>query len=207
MNKFLKVSFVLVSFLFSGVSMAIPIYLPFGAQTNVDLTTITAGGWTQCYAETMDVTIGNEAENVLDVCQGDYLMMAGRETGADSFLSLAAALFSDTIIDTGNTSNTHLANGSNWWFSDNWSWGFTQANDTVTNSSCDTSASPVSMCLHTVDFTGGYRINDILGLNSSTDYEKVFFVADRIDDPNGIPEPSVLVLLGLALLALTKRKQ
>lgn len=203
MNKFLKVSFVLVSFLFSSLSMAIPIYLPFGAQTNVDLTTVTAGGWTQCYAETMSVAIGNNAENVLDVCQGDYLMMAGRETGADTFLSLAAALLSDTIIDTGNTSNTHLANGSNWWFSDNWSWGFTQANDTVTNNQCDTSASPVSMCLHTVDFTGGYRINDITGLNSSTAYEKVFFVANRSD----IPEPSVLALFGLALLALAKRKQ
>lgn len=87
----------------------------------------------------MNVYIGDSAENVLNVCSGDYLMMAGRETGSNSFLSLAAALFSDTIIDTGTTSNTHLANGSNWWFSSNWSWGFTAANDTVTNSQCDTS--------------------------------------------------------------------
>ena len=54
------------------------------------------------------------------------------------------------------------------------------------------------MCLHTINNAGGYRINDISGLNNSTGYEKVFFVADRVS----VPEPTGIALFGLALLGL-----
>lgn len=181
-------------------ALADPTYLPFGAQANVALSTITSGGWTQCYASTMDVAIGNAAQNVLNACQGDYLMMAGRATGSDTFLALAAADREQTIFDTGRTSFTHAANGANWWYSDSWSWGFTAAGDAVSNNSCDVSSSPLSMCLHTLDWVGGYRINNIMGLNGSTAYEKVFFVASRSDGQD-VPEPATAALLGLALAA------
>jgi hypothetical protein len=159
-------------------AQAVPGYNPVGPQTSVALATVTGGGWTECYAETMSVSIGDNAEGVLNACSGTYLMMAGRETGSSTFLVLAQTLLSDTIIDNGATSVTHASNGSEWWFSSNWSWGFTAAGDTVSNNQCDTGSSPTSMCLHTFAGVGGYRINDIQFLNDSIAYEKVFFVAD-----------------------------
>ena len=89
----------------AGSAFATPTYLPVGAPANVALATFTSGGWTPCDASTFNNTIGASGENVLDVCNGDYLMMAGRETGSTNFLALAAAMRSDTMADTASTTS------------------------------------------------------------------------------------------------------
>jgi hypothetical protein len=176
---------------------AVPSYLPFGVLTDVPLATVLAGGWTLCYQAAMAQPIGIAGEQVLGACTGDFIIMAGRATGADTFLSLAAALRGEAIVDTGQTSDTHLVNGARWWFSPDWSWGFTAAGDTVENEECDISDSPTSLCLHTISGVGGYRINNLLALNDSFDFEKVFFQAGRLA---GLPEPASMLLLGVAVL-------
>jgi hypothetical protein len=203
----LKKILISLALLAGSTASAAPVYLPNGPQANVTITTVTAGGWTQCYQDFMGVFIGNAAQSVLNACQGDYLLMAGRETGSNTLLALAATTRPDTIIDTGNTSITHISNGSKWWFSDDWSWGFASVSDTVNNNECNiANSAPVSMCLHTVNGAGGYRINNITNLNNSTAYEKVFFVANDVD--NGVPAPGVIAMLALGFLgiATTRRR-
>jgi hypothetical protein len=149
----------------------------------------------------MDVPLGPNAQGVLDACDGEYLMMAGRETGSDTLLLLAEALRSDTIFNTGrdDVSTVHAANGSNWYFASNSSWGFAGPSESVEKYSCDISAGADRMCLHTYPDSGGYRIGDITWLNHSQAYEKVFFVAGN---DVATPEPATAALLGLGLAAL-----
>jgi PEP-CTERM motif len=181
----------------AGIAQAAPSYLPSGPQTNVSLATVTSGGWTQCYVATFNVYIGDAGGNVLNPCQGDYIMMAGRETSSSNLLALAATTRADAILDTGNTNTgSHVSNGTQWWYSDLWSWGFAGVNDAINNGECNVGDGAISMCLHTVNNASGYRINNIQFLNDSTNYEKIFFVANRGSD---VPEPGTLALVGLAL--------
>jgi len=181
-------------------------YLPVGPQHDVSLSTILDGGWTQCYAASFGAPVGNSAERVLSSCTGTYLLMGGRATGASSFLLLAAGKASDITTDTGaGTSNTHAVNGAEWYFAPNWSWGFAPLGASVSLNSCDVAWGGDRFCLHTLDWTGGYRVGDITGLNGSESYEKVFFERDALDPttPNTTtPEPATWTLMGAGLLAM-----
>lgn len=182
-------------------------YLPVGPQLNVALGTVTSGGWTLCYSATMATIFGTSAATTLAGCSGDRLMLAGRETGSGTLLVLAQALKTDVLFNTGAGNNgiTHIANGTGWYNADNWSLGFAPAGEAVNKSECDTNAGLGRLCIHTLSFAGGYRINNIQGLNSSTAYEKLVFTATG---SNVVPEPAswALLIAGFGLVGAISRR-
>ena len=113
-------------------------YTPVGPQTNVALSTVTGGGWTLCYSAAMAIPLGTSASAATAACGGDQIMLAARATGSDTLLALAWAQKEDALFNTGaNTGVTHTANGSAWYNSDGWSWGFAPAGQGVEKYPCD----------------------------------------------------------------------
>jgi hypothetical protein len=152
-------------------------YAPVGPQENVPVSTVTSGGWTECFKEKFDQN--TPISTILAACSGTQMMMACRPTGSATLQLLAQAAKSDVTFPTGyfDRYSTRLANGSLWYFDNNWSWGFAQAGDSVDKYSCDwlsTGASSKKMCIHTGSnqTSYGYRCgNSFPGSN----YERVFY--------------------------------
>ena len=182
---------ILLSLLVSPVFKAnAQTYLPIGPQTDVPEGTVTDGGWVECYRDTYDVPM--DADAVLDVCDGNLLMLTCRETGSSTIALLAQGERSDVIFDTGNTQDLHIANGVGWYFDNGslGSWGFVRAGDTVSKDNCDTDASGANderLCWHLNDF-GGYRCGSVTDLNDSNSYERVVYMTSELPPP---PPPSV----------------
>lgn len=185
-------------------------YLPIGPQTNVALATVIGGGWSLCYSATMGTPFGSSAAATLAGCSGDRLMLAGRETGSENLLVLAQALSVDALFDTGASDDGvfHTANGSDWFYADQWSWGFKTIGSSYRKYQCDTSPpSEPSMCIHMSDAVGGYNINQFSELNYADNYEKLVF--SFVSGPGAVPEPATwaLMLLGFGAVGGVMRTQ
>ena len=198
----------LLAVLSGALTAASATVVPVGVQNDVSTGTVGAWGFSQCYSATYAAT-GTALSTVLAGCQGDYLMMAARRVGSDTFDVLAAADRADVIFVTGDSNNvTHLANAVNWYYSESWSWGFAGLGDTVTRNSCDTTGlgERDRLCWHTGNgnMNGGWRAGNNTSLNGSTAWEKVLLVADRAA---AVPEPMSLSLVGVALLGLAASRR
>ena len=181
--------------------------VPVGVQNDVALGTVAGWGFSECsvvnYAQS---NAGSRSAAMLSGCSGDYLMMAARRVGSTVYEVLAAADFSDVIFETGTGNTTHSANGVEWYFNDNYSWGFAGGGDVVSRTSCDTAgySERDRLCWHTHDyFSGGWRAGSFTNLNNDSGWEKVLLVAN---DGHQVPEPVGLAFLALGLTgALTRR--
>lgn len=188
--------------------------IPVGPQNDVAVSTVEGEwGWSQCWSGVYGQS-GESISSILAGCQGDYLMMAAKHVNSDSFEVVAAALYEDVTFNTGNGNVGHVANGTQWYFSESYSWGFAGADDVLMRSSCDFGDGGGSisnnpdrdrLCWHTNggNLAGGWRAGNNAHLNGTQDWMRYLYVANRVD----VPVPATLGLLGLALLGLRLRRK
>jgi hypothetical protein len=158
------------------------LYYPSGPQAFVDKSQLE--GWQPCFTGLYDGT--ESLDTVLAPCNQDLLLLAGGPTDSSTLTVLAAAPRADVLFDTGESNDPHNANGTGWYFSPNFSWGFAKEGDPILRDSCDVAADQdpgpnpdLRLCWHTEfgSFDGGYRAGAVTELNGSTDYTRYIYQA------------------------------
>jgi hypothetical protein len=155
------------------------LYFPEGPQVNVPVDDL--AGWEQCDLRPYSSSTGLALNSILAACDKANLLLACRPTGSSVLTVLAAAPRADVLFDTGTTNTPHNANGSGWYFNNDYSWGFADEGDPISRTSCDTQPLNGSrrLCWHTHQFdVGGWGCGNTTGLNFDNGWEKVIYHAD-----------------------------
>jgi hypothetical protein len=218
--------FVPALFLFAGQVRAD--YVPSGVQTNVPVSTVLGGGWSIVFQDTY-ADNGTLISTVFaGVSPGDYVMLAARPVGSDTFTLLAAGLDSDVQYYT-PYNTTHTANGVNWYYNGA-SMGFAGAGQSIYQSDADIMDASgwghpdpnrpdgsLRLSWHTFDSGGpgvaptildyGWRAGNNIGLNGSSDWERDVLVLNA----SPVPEPgriaALIGLVGTGLIGLVWRRR
>ena len=183
-----------LAFMLPAAAQAAPTYYPSGPQTDVPQSTVSSGGWQVCYSTNYASTV--PLSNVLTPCDGDFLIMASVAPGSSDYSLLAAGPRATVLADSGNAGNvTHNANGTEWYFSTGWSWGFALGGDTVNRDSCDypPTGQPhadLRLCWHTGggNLSSGFR-SGTTNLNGNASWQRVVLEnipVHALGDPNPV---------------------
>jgi hypothetical protein len=153
-------------------------YLPVGPQQNVALREVENGGWTMCYLANYDDDIDLAA--IRGRCDRSRVMVGCRREGSDTIQVLAQAPRDDVFFDVGHENEPHVANGTGWYYSEDYSMGFAPEGERIDRSSCDVERGEQHVCFHTEPgFLIGYRCGEDQGLqDGSRTHERIFFTAD-----------------------------
>lgn len=137
--------------------------------------------WNQCHSSAYAVALnGSYLTFILNACNKTKLLLGCRPMNSTILTVAAVGLRSDVLYNCSTLSScTNVANGVGWYYSNNWSWGFTNGSDTVARSSCDSlTNTPTRLCWHTGQAGGGYRCGASTGLNSDLTTERVIYHSD-----------------------------
>lgn len=124
-----------------------------GPQRDLKQSLLEAEGWSICHTSAY-IDNSNTVASVIVGCTGSELMLACRPVDhIGGYFTLAAyAPRADVLFDTGtDITTTHAANGSEWYYSLDKSWGFAPKGEAVNKNSCDYGGikPDLRMCIHT----------------------------------------------------------
>ena len=106
--------------------------------------------------------------------------MACRPVGETTYTLLAHAPRNDVTFFTGESNTPHIANGTGWYYSDDYSWGFAKQGDVINRNSCDIgNTNPTErLCWHSLNgnIRPGYRCGGNTGLGNT--WERVILHTD-----------------------------
>lgn len=144
-----------------------------------------------CYNGTYDIQLhDSELAKILNQCNRSRLLMACGSLNTSSIYSVAAmSNREDVLYDCQNEDNcTHIADGNQWYFNTNSSWGFTGETDSIDRKPCDADTANPShrLCWHTKTGYNGYRCGSTLFLYNGTDpklWQRVVWHADPVFQP------------------------
>jgi len=153
-------------------------YYPKGPQLNVPVSKVTSNGWRVCFNQTYDNSMYNMFDKIRDeLCRGEKIIMACRQTGSDDLTLLAAAPREDVFRVTSTTGRKgQISNGSKFYVWSHMVWGFGGLEDDVDGSSgpCDYENGDDRLCWFLTG-SGGYRCGSAKGLNRRTDWQEMIF--------------------------------
>ncbi|MBZ5708352.1 DUF4215 domain-containing protein [Nannocystis pusilla] len=154
-------------------------YTAFGPQQNVPTGALV--GWDVCHIDLFGHS-GTSFTQILQQCSKANLMLACRPVGSGTYTLLAHGPRASVTADTGMSNTPTNANGSAWYYSDAYSWGFAGEGDLLNRTSCDLNGDNGErrLCFHSSagNLSGGFRCGAAQYLNSDLTWERVILHAD-----------------------------
>ena len=133
-----------------------------------------------CYSATYGTNMPSSVTSRIrnSQCTKSKLMLGCRsKSHPNTILTLAWASRDCVFYDTGRSSSSlKSCEGTDWYFSNSYSWGFAKQGDGVSRGSCDTRTNGCNecrLCWHTP--SNGYRCGSNRALNGASSHEKVIF--------------------------------